>query len=206
LIEYLIQFIKEYSMAINLEKGQKISLDKEAGVALSKIIMGLGWDAVKSKGFLGFGGSAPDIDLDASCILFDEQGHPIDAVWFRQLKSKDGSITHTGDNRTGEGDGDDEQIVVDLTRVPANVKSLVFTVNSFTGQNFSQIANATCRIVNANDNKEVARFNLTALGSHNAQIMAKLYRHNGEWKMHAIGEIGNGRTFDELMPQITPHL
>jgi len=193
-------------MSVNLQKGQKISLDKEAGVQLSKIIMGLGWDAVKSKGFFGFGGKAPDIDLDASCIMFDEQGNQTDAVWFRQLKSKDGSIVHTGDNRTGDGDGDDEQIIVDLTKVPANVKSLIFTVNSFTGQNFSQIENATCRIVNASDNKEVARFNLSTLGAHNAQIMAKIYRHSGEWKMHAIGEIGNGRTFAELMPQITPHL
>ena len=193
-------------MAVNLQKGQKISLDKEAGVKLTQIIMGLGWDAVKSKGFLGFGGKAPDIDLDASCILFDEQGNQTDAAWFRQLKSKDGSVLHNGDNRTGAGDGDDEQITVDLTRVPANVKSLVFTVNSFTGQNFSQIENATCRIINATNNQEVARFNLSTLGSHNAQIMAKIYRHGSEWKMHAIGEIGNGRTFAELMPQITPHL
>lgn len=193
-------------MAVNLQKGQKISLDKEAGTKLIKIIMGLGWDAVKTKGFFGFGSKTQEIDLDASCILFDEQGRTLDAVWFRQLKSKDGSIVHTGDNRTGDGDGDDEQIVVDLTRVPSNVKSLVFTVNSFTGQNFSQIENATCRIVNASNNQEVARFNLSTLGAHNAQIMAKLYRHNDEWKMHAIGEIGNGRTFEELLPQIIPHL
>ena len=193
-------------MSVNLEKGQKISLDKEAGVKLTKIVMGLGWDPIKTKGFLGFGSKTQAIDLDASCILFDEQGNQTDAAWFRQLQSKDGSVIHTGDNRTGAGDGDDEQISVDLTRVPANVKSLVFTVNSFTGQNFSQIENATCRITNASNNPEVARFNLSTLGSHNAQIMAKLYRHGGEWKMHAIGEIGNGRTFDELMPQITPHL
>jgi tellurium resistance protein TerZ len=193
-------------MSVNLEKGQKISLDKEAGTTLTKVIMGLAWDAVKSKSFLGFGGKAPDIDLDASCIMFDEQGNQTDAVWFRQLKSRDGSVIHTGDNRTGDGDGDDEKITVDLTKVPANIKSLVFTVNSFTGQGFSKIENATCRIVNASDNKEVARFNLSALGSHNAQIMAKLYRHGGEWKMHAIGEIGNGQTFDALMPQIRPYL
>lgn len=193
-------------MAINLQKGQKISLDKEAGVKLTKIVMGLGWDPVKTKGFLGFGSKTQEIDLDASCILFDEQGKQVDAAWFRQLKSRDGSVVHNGDNRTGAGDGDDEQISVDLSRVPANVKSLVFTVNSFTGQNFSQIENATCRIVNAGNNQEVARFNLSTLGAHNAQIMAKLYRHGDEWKMHAIGETGNGRTFDELMPQITPHL
>jgi tellurium resistance protein TerZ len=90
--------------------------------------------------------------------------------------------------------------------VPPNVKSLVFTVNSFTGQNFSQVQNAFCRIINAANQQEVARYDLSVQGSHTAQIMAKLYRHNGEWKMHAIGENASGRTFDDLMPMITPHL
>jgi tellurium resistance protein TerZ len=193
-------------MSVNLQKGQKISLDKEAGSALTKITMGLGWDAIKSKGFLGFGAKTESVDLDASCVLFDENNRPVDYVWFRQLKSKDGSIVHTGDNRTGAGDGDDEQIVVDLSRVPAEVKSLIFTVNSFTGQNFSQVQNAYCRIINASNQSEVARYDLSVQGAHTAQVMAKLYRHNGEWKMHAIGENGSGRTFEELMPQITPHL
>ncbi len=169
--------------------------------------MGLGWDSTKkSGGLFGFGAKTEAIDLDASCILFDEQNRVADTVWFRQLKSRDGSIVHTGDNRTGEGDGDDEQITVDLTRVPSNVKALMFTVNSFTGQNFSQVANAYCRVVNGSNGQEVARFNLSVQGSHTAQIMAKVYRHNDEWKMHAIGENGSGRTFDDLMPQITPHL
>jgi len=193
-------------MSVNLQKGQKISLAKEAGGALTRVTMGLGWDAVKSKGFFGFGGKSESIDLDASCVLFDEANRPVDVVWFRQLKSRDGSIVHTGDNRTGAGEGDDEQIIVDLARVPANVKSLVFTVNSFTGQNFSQVENAYCRIVDAGNQKEVARYELSVQGAHTAQIMAKLYRHNGEWKMHAIGENGSGRTFDDLMPLITPHL
>ena len=193
-------------MSVNLSKGQKISLEKEAGGALNKVIMGLGWDTVKSKGFLGFGRSAPDIDLDASCLMFDDNGNLVDTVWFRQLKSQDGSVLHTGDNRTGAGDGDDEQITVELNRVPASVKSLVFTVNSFTGQNFSQIENATCRMINGANSQEIARFNLSTTGNHTAQIMAKVYRHSGEWKMHAIGESGSGRTFNELMPQITPHL
>ncbi|KAB8042985.1 TerD family protein [Janthinobacterium aquaticum] len=193
-------------MSVNLSKGQKISLDKEAGASLTRITMGLGWDSIKTKGFLGFGSKTEAIDLDASCVLFDEGGKLADIVWFRQLKSKDGSVNHTGDNRTGAGDGDDEQIEVDLSRVPASVKSLVFTVNSFTGQNFSQVENAYCRIVNASNSQEIARFNLSVQGAHTAQIMAKLYRHNGEWKMHAIGENGNGRTFDDLMPQISVHL
>jgi tellurium resistance protein TerZ len=138
--------------------------------------------------------------------MFDEGQRPVDVIWFRQLKSKDGSIVHTGDNRTGAGDGDDEQINVDLNAVPANVKSLVFTVNSFTGQTFAQVENAYCRLLDASNGKEVARFNLSVQGPHSAQIMAKVYRHNGEWKMHAIGENGNGRTFDDLLPQIAAHL
>jgi tellurium resistance protein TerZ len=193
-------------MTVNLQKGQKISLDKEAGGALSRAVMGLGWDAIKSKGFFGFGAKTESVDLDASCVMFDEGNRPVDVVWFRQLKSRDGSIVHTGDNRTGAGDGDDEQIIVDLARVPPNVKSLVFTVNSFTGQNFSQVQNAYCRIVNAANQQEVARYDLSVQGVHTAQIMAKLYRHNGEWKMHAIGENASGRTFDDLMPMISAHL
>jgi len=193
-------------MSVNLTKGQKISLDKEAGGALSRVVMGLGWDAVKTKGFLGFGSKGADIDLDASCVLFDESNKPLDVIWFRQLKSRDGSVEHSGDNRTGAGDGDDEQISVNLAQVPPNVKAIVFTVNSFTGQSFAQVENAYCRLLNADGGKEVARFNLSVQGQHNAQLMAKLYRHNGEWKMHAIGENGAGRTFDELLPQIAQHL
>jgi tellurium resistance protein TerZ len=197
-------------MGISLQKGQKISLNKEAGGELSKVIMGLGWDAKKSgggllKGMFG-GGGGGSIDLDASCVLFDEQKKIVDTVWFRQLKSKDGSVVHTGDNRTGAGEGDDEQIIVDLNKVPANVKSLVFTVNSFTNQTFDQVENAYCRLVDSSTNKEIARYTLSSQGSHTAQIMAKVYRHEGEWKMHAIGENGHGRTIDSLMPQITANL
>jgi tellurium resistance protein TerZ len=189
-------------MSVNLQKGQKISLEKEAGGALSKVIMGLGWDAVKTKGFLGFGSKTEAIDLDASCVMFNDARQAVDVVWFRQLKSRDGSVVHTGDNRTGAGDGDDEQIIVDLTRVPAEVTALVFTVNSFTGQSFAQVENGYCRIVNAGNQQEVARYELAVQGPHTAQIMAKLYRHGGEWKMQAIGENASGRTFDELMPRI----
>lgn len=197
-------------MGINLQKGQKISLSKESGGSLSKVVMGLGWDAKKSSGgglLKGmFGGGGDSIDLDASCIMFDEQNKAVDTVYFGHLKSKDGSILHSGDNRTGDGDGDDEQIIVDLDKVPATVKSLVFTVSSYTGQTFNMVENAYCRIVNKSDNQEIARYTLSAQGSHTAQIMAKVYRHNGEWKMHAIGENGTGRTIDNLLPQIIPHL
>jgi tellurium resistance protein TerZ len=200
-------------MAVNLEKGQKISLEKEAGGSLTKVIMGLGWDAkqsgAKKSGLLGglFGGGASEdsIDLDASCIMFAGD-KAVDAVYFGQLKSKDGSISHSGDNRTGKGEGDDEQIVVDLSRVPESVTALVFTVNSFTGQTFDAVENAYCRLLDGGNQNEVARYTLTSQGSHTAQIMAKVYRHNGEWKMHAIGENATGRTINDLFRPIVPFL
>ena len=202
-------------MSVNLSKGQKISLEKEAGGALSQIKMGLGWDVgaapQKSGGFLGglFGGGGSaggSIDLDASCIMLDVNKQMVDAIWFGQLQSKDSSIQHTGDNRTGAGDGDDEVINVNLSRIPDHVQALVFTVNSFTGQTFATVNNAFCRLVNASNNSEVARYDLSAQGSHTALILAKIYRHNGEWKMHAIGETASGRTFHDLMPAILPHV
>ena len=128
-------------MAINLEKGQKINLQKADGSSLQQIFLGVGWDVAKSKGFLGFGGGSADIDLDASVILFDENKQVVDVVYFGQLRSKDGSITHSGDNLTGAGEGDDEIIRVNLTQVPSQVKSLVFTVSSFRGQTFEKVEN-----------------------------------------------------------------
>lgn len=192
-------------MAISLQKGQKISLEKEAGRSLSKVVMGLGWDSAKKKGFFGIFGGSKDIDLDASCFVFDDQNQLIDLVYFGQLRSRDGFIQHTGDNRTGDGDGDDEQIIVHLDRLPSNVKSLVFTVSSYLGQSFKDIENAFCRITD-HSGKEIARYDLSAQGNHTAQVMAKVYRHNGEWKMHAIGETANGRAFNELIPAILPHI
>lgn len=193
-------------MSISLQKGQKISLEKSAGTSLSKIIMGLGWDAKKKKGLFGFGSKEQSIDLDASCVLFGENKQMLDVVWFRQLKSQDGSIVHTGDNRTGDGEGDDEQIIVDLPKVPAQVKTIMFIVNSFTGQSFSEIENAFCRIVNHANNSEIARYDLSCNGNHTAMLMAKVYRHNDEWKMHALGENCSGRTFENLLPVMQAHL
>lgn len=193
-------------MAVNLEKGQKISLAKEAGGTLDSVVMGLGWDAAKKKGLFGFGGGSQSIDLDASCFLFDNNNNLRELVYFGNLRSGDGSVQHSGDNRTGEGDGDDEQIAVALNRLPADIKSLVFTVSNYTGQDFSQVENAYCRLIDGNTGREIARYNLSAQGGHTAQIMAKVYRHNGEWKMHAIGENSHGSTPDLIVPRILPHL
>lgn len=195
-------------MAVTLVKGQKISLEKTAGGALASVRMGLGWDVARSGGPPGrmLGGEPDAIDLDASCGVFDARGGLVDLIWFRQLRSRDGSIRHTGDNLTGAGEGDDESILVDLERVPVEVRSLVFTVNSYRGQSFDMVENAFCRLLDHRTGEEIARYDLGAQGGHTAMVMAKLYRHGGEWKMHAIGETARGRTFQEILPAIGPHL
>lgn len=186
-------------MALTLSKNQTISLEKTAGSGLTQISLGLGWDPVKAGLFGKLMGKSDDIDLDASCILFDANLEPVDLVWFRQLKSNDGSIRHSGDNRTGEGEGDDEAIFVDLAAVPAAVTHLVFTVNSFTGANFERIQNAYCRIVNAAKNDELARFNLSEQGAHTGVVMASLTRGATGWDFKAIGQTTRGRTADDLV-------
>ena len=192
---------------VSLAKGQSIRLEKSGGGSLSRVTMGLGWDVRKAKGLLGmFGGGGGEIDLDASCLLFDATRQVVDAVWFRQLRSNDGSIIHTGDNRTGAGDGDDEQIHVDLAALPAAVTTLVFVVNSFTGDSFDRIENAYCRLVDATNGQEVARYDLSGSGPHTGQVMAKLSRAGGGWELKAIGEKTSGRTFHDMMPAILAHL
>ncbi|PCC99198.1 TerD family protein [Halopseudomonas pelagia] len=193
-------------MALSLAKNQTISLEKTAGNGLKKVRMGVGWDPVQkaksSGGFLsrmlGGGGSSDSIDLDASCIMMDENKAAIDVVMFSQLKSKDGSIKHSGDNLTGEGDGDDETIFVDLLKLPTAVKYLVFTVNSFRGQTFNEVENAYCRIVNEEGDEELARLTLSEKGSHTGMIMAYLTRTTGGWDMTAVGREANGRTARDL--------
>ena len=191
-------------MSVSLSKGQKVSLTKAGGGTLSKVRMGLGWDAMRKKGL--FGSRSQSIDLDASALLFDAAGNLVDQVWFQQLTSKDGSVQHTGDNLTGEGEGDDESIRVHLDGVNAAVQSIVFTVNSFTGQDFSQIENAFCRLIDETTESEVARYDLTGSGRHSAQVMAKLTREGAGWTMTAIGATASGRTFHDLLPTITSYL
>ncbi|HJQ02966.1 MAG TPA: TerD family protein [Jatrophihabitans sp.] len=192
-------------MTVSLSKGQKVSLEKRGGGTLSRVRMGLGWDAARKKGL--FGSRRQSIDLDASALLFDATGKLVDQVWFRQLNSRDGSVHHTGDNLTGAGEGDDESIQVDLSRVPATVNTLVFTVNSFTGQNFSQIENAYCRLLDETaGDTEIARYDLSGSGGHTAQIMAKVSRDGAGWSMTALGIPASGRTFHDLLPAMAGHL
>lgn len=189
-------------MSVNLEKGQPISLEKQAGKTLTTVRMGLGWKAAPRRGL--FRMRSKEIDLDASAVLFTDN-QPQDVVWFNQLVSKDGSIKHTGDNLVGGAgdDADDESILVNLEQVPSHVNQIVFTVNSFTGQNFAQVQDAFCRLVDETNGEELARYTLSGGGQHTAQIMAKVYRAGDGWEMAALGEPASGRTFQELMPAIS---
>jgi tellurium resistance protein TerZ len=189
-------------MAVSLSKGQTISLAKNGVGSLDRLHMGLGWDPVKKGGFfgklLGHGGGG-EIDLDASCILFDQTGSAIDVVWFRQLKSKEGSVIHTGDNLTGAGEGDDEVIQVQASRLPANVAHLVFTVNSFRGQTFDEVDNAFCRILDEATGQELCRYTLSEKGKHTGVLMGVLSRGAGAWAFRAIGAPATGRTVQDMI-------
>ncbi|MEV7615441.1 TerD family protein [Streptomyces sp. NPDC089799] len=192
-------------MTVNMTKGQAISLEKSDGGSLSAVRMGLGWQAAKRRGL--FGSRTREIDLDASAVLFAGR-EPQDVVFFQHLTSNDGSVRHTGDNLVGgvgQG-GDDEAILVDLARVPVHIDQIVFTVNSFTGQTFQEVQNAFCRIVDEANGQELARYTLDGGGQYTAQIMAKVHRVGAGWKMTALGNPANGRTFQDLLPAIIPHL
>ena len=193
-------------MTVNLAKGQRISLQKSDGGALTVVRMGLGWQAAPSRG--RFGSRTREIDLDASAVLFAEQ-QPVDVVFFQHLVSDDGSVRHTGDNRVGGAGagGDDESILVDLQRVPVHISQIVFTVNSFTGQTFQEVQQAFCRLLDETNGQELARYTLTGGGQYTAQIMAKVFRGDGGgWQMAALGTPCSGRTFQDLMPAIAQHL
>ncbi|WP_307620001.1 TerD family protein [Streptomyces sp. V3I7] len=191
-------------MTVNMTKGQAISLEKQDGGTLTAVRMGLGWQAAPRRGL--FGSRTREIDLDASAVLFADK-EPVDVVFFRHLVSDDGSVRHTGDNLVGGvGRGDDEAILVNLQSVPATIDQIVFTVNSFTGQTFQEVQDAFCRLVDETNGQELARYTLAGGGAYTAQIMAKVHRAGGGWKMTALGAPANGRTFQDLMPTILPLL
>jgi tellurium resistance protein TerZ len=179
-------------MGVQLQKGSRVKLEKQGGGKLSEIIVGLGWDV----------GNGPSIDLDASCVELAADKTKIDIVYFGAKNSRDGAIKHSGDNLTGAGEGDDEQIFVNLDKLPANVQFVVFTVNSYRGQSFDRVQNAFIRIVDKSTGAELMKYDLSAKGAHTAMVMAKLYRHNGEWKLQAVGEVANGRTVEALLPNV----
>lgn len=183
-------------MSINLVKGQKIDLTKGT-TGLSKLIVGLGWDPAS----MGL-----DIDCDSSALLLNEHGKLVkdeNVVCFHNLSSDCESVVHSGDNLTGDGNGDDEQITIDLARVPSDVHKILVVVNIYEAderdQHFGMIKTAFIRVVNAANNQELIRFNLTDnYAGMTALITGELYRHNGEWKFNAIGEGAHAAHIDDL--------
>lgn len=196
-------------MAVMLQKGQKVDLTK-GNAGLSNLMVGLGWDPVKSGGgLLGglFGGGGSNIDCDASILMLDENGkirNNKDLIYFGNKQSTCGSVKHSGDNITGQGAGDDEQVFVDLNRIPNNIHKMVFVVNIYAcvsrKQHFGMIQNAFIRVVNASNNSELINFKLTENYSDKTSlIVGEIYRHNGEWKFSAIGEGTRDTSIDEIV-------
>ncbi len=179
-------------MGVSLQKGQKVSLTKD-NQGLSRVVVGLGWDEVQQK--KGFFAPKPQaIDCDASAFLLTN-GKLLgvdDIVYFGNLRHKSGTVQHMGDNLTGAGEGDDEQIVVELDRVPADYDRIVLVANIYQAdkrkQHFGMIQNAFIRIVDARNNQELCKYNLSDnYDGMTAMIFGEVYRHNGEWKFNAIG-------------------
>ncbi|MDG9720147.1 TerD family protein [Streptomyces sp. DH24] len=174
-------------MGVSLSKGGNVSLSKEAP-GLTAVLVGLGWDVRTTTG--------TDYDLDASALLVNESGKVLSDrhfVFFNNLKSPDGSVEHTGDNLTGEGEGDDEAIKVDLTTVPADVTRIVFPVSIHDAENrghsFGQVRNAYIRVVNQAGGAELARYDLSEdAATETAMVFGELYRNGAEWKFRAVGQ------------------
>ena len=182
---------------VSLVKGQRVSLVKTGAPPLSRVVMGLGWDPASGR---------KSIDLDASVIAFDQAGKKLEIVWFMHLKDFDGAIVHSGDNLTGKGDGDDEKITIDLQALPPQVASLVFTITSFRGQKFTEVANAFCRLVDAGSQTELVRYGLSEAEPASAVIMAALRRQpDNTWEMRAIGEFQQAKTVKKLVDPASVH-
>ncbi len=197
-------------MAISLKKGQKIDLTKKDGGALTSITVGLGWDPVtpEKKGFFGalFGAGAAEVDCDASVLMLgadDKLKEKKDLIYFGNLKSQCKSVLHTGDNLTGEGDGDDEAVNVDLSKVPARIEKLVFVVNIYNcvqrKQHFGLIQNAFIRVVDKSARTEMCKYNLSEDYSDKTTLVAgEIYRHNGGWKFNAVGNGTQDRSLSDI--------
>ena len=191
-------------MAVNLQKGQKVELRKENGGSLHKAMVGLGWDEVERKRSL-FGPKPQDIDCDASAFLC--KGGKIvateDIVYFGNLRHKTGTVIHMGDNLTGAGDGDDDQICVDLDNLPAEYDKIIFVVNIYQAaqrkQHFGLIQNAFIRICDGDNYKELCKYNLSEnYDGMTAMVFGEIYRYNGTWKFSAIGQPTHDNSISEL--------
>jgi len=172
------------SEAIELRKGQVLDLAKPDGSPLTQIKIGLGWDKERTAGFIGTG--APDIDLDASAVQFTGT-QLFDLAFYNNLSTRDGSVVHQGDNLTGAGEGDDEVIAVDLTKVYAKVDTIAILVSSYQGHSLEWVGNAYCRVVDDEDN-EIGRFILLGGAPETGLVMATLVRAGDGWQLNPIGD------------------
>lgn len=182
-------------MAINLEKGQRINLEKSNGSKLQNVCVGINWGAITKKGL--FGTKKEAVDLDGSCVIFDENKNKIDSVNFRKLNSNDGAVKHSGDDTTGDLDGDDgldnEVITLDLARLSPNAAYVAFFVNSFQGQDFKDIPFASIRIYEGTPKRvteEFARYDVAndaSFAGNVTMVLGVFYKKNGDWKFNAIG-------------------
>jgi tellurium resistance protein TerZ len=199
-------------MAINLQKGQRISLEKSNGSKLQSVCVGINWGAIEKKGLFGFGATKEAVDLDASCALFDESKRLIDVVYFGSLKSKDGSVKHSGDDLTGDINGNDgidnEVITVNLEGLPTSVAYVAFMLNSFRGQDFGTIPFASIRIYEGTPirvNEVFATYDIAhskEFAGHVAMVMGVFYKKNNEWKFNAIGEPTRDRKLEETVKTV----
>ena len=167
-----------------LAKGEELVLATEDGQPLTRLTIGLGWDKARTAGFIGTG--APDIDLDASAVEY-AGGQLFDFAFYNNLQTRDGSVVHLGDNLTGRGEGDDEVLTLDLSRVYRQVDTIIFLVTSYQGHSLEWINHAYCRLMDVDD-VELARFTLTGGVSQTGLVMAKLFRDGEQWTLRAIGE------------------
>jgi len=200
-------------MAINLQKGQRISLEKSNGSKLQGVCVGINWGAIEKKGMFGFGKTKEAVDLDASCALYGENKQLTEVVYFGNLASKDGSVKHSGDDLTGDMGGDDgldnEVITLDFSRLSPAVNYVAFVLNSFRGHDFGTIPFASIRIYEGTPKRvnEVFAVYDIANGSnfagHVSMVMGVFYKKNGEWKFNAIGEPTKDKKLEETVKTVT---
>ena len=200
-------------MAINLQKGQRISLEKSNGSKLQNICVGINWGAIEKKGMFGFGKTKEAVDLDASCALYNDKKQLVDVIYFGSLKSKDGAVKHSGDDLTGDMGGDDgldnEVITLDFSQLNPAVDYVAFVLNSFRGHDFGTIPFASIRIYEGNPKQVREVFatydiaNGSGFAGHVSMVLGVFYKKNGEWKFNAIGEPTKDKKLEETVNTVT---
>ncbi len=200
-------------MAINLEKGQRINLEKSNGAKLQSVCVGINWGAIEKKGLFGLNKTKEAVDLDASCALFSDSKQLQEVIYFGNLRSKDGSVRHSGDDLTGDMGGDDgldnEVITLDFSALNPSVNYVAFVLNSFRGHDFGTIPFASIRIYEGTPSRVTEVFakydiaNGAGFAGHVSMVMGVFYKRNGEWKFNAIGEPTKDKKLEETVRTVS---